>query len=50
MKYTLICKDGKVRQFYIEGVARMYQGILGGVLMTEQILETTEDNTIPVTI
>ena len=47
MKYTLISKDGQIRQFYMEGVAKLYQSILGGVLMTEQILEGSEDYSIP---
>lgn len=50
MKYTLISKDGQIRQFYMEGVAKLYQSILGGVLMTEQILEGSEDTSIPETI
>ena len=38
MKYTLITKQGKIMQFYVESVARLYQTINGGVVITQQIL------------
>ena len=40
MKYTLITKQGKVMQFFIQAVAELYQQGLGGVVITEQIFET----------
>jgi len=44
MPYTLITKQGTIMQFYIEAVAIMYQGLKGGVVITQQILvdETVE--------
>ena len=45
MQYTLITKSGTVMQFYIRAVADMYQQGLGGVVITQQILEQeTVDN------
>jgi len=38
MKYTLITKQGRVMQFYVESVARLYQSLNGGVVFTQQIL------------
>ena len=43
MQYTLITKTGKVMQFYIKAVADMYQQGLGGVVITQQLLETQEN-------
>jgi hypothetical protein len=43
MQYTLITKTGKVMQFYIKAVAEMYQAGLGGVVITQQVLETQEN-------
>lgn len=44
MPYTLITKQGKVMQFYVRGVADLYQRLNGGVVITQQILvdETVE--------
>lgn len=39
MKYTLVTKDGQVRQFYIEAMANLYRDIHGGVVFTQQVLE-----------
>jgi len=39
MQYTLITKMGTVMQFYIKEVAECYQQGLGGVVITQQILE-----------
>jgi hypothetical protein len=39
MRYTLITKDGRVMQFYVESVANTYKGLYGGVVFTQQILE-----------
>lgn len=41
MTYTLITAQGRVMQFYIESVARMYQTINGGVIVTNEILVDT---------
>tara|TARA_R110000823_G_C15607229_1_gene466050 strand:- start:187 stop:369 length:183 start_codon:yes stop_codon:yes gene_type:complete len=41
MQYTLITKTGKIMQFYIKSVADTYQLNLGGVVFTQQILDTT---------
>jgi hypothetical protein len=38
MKYTLITKQGKIMQFYVESVAHLYQTLNGGVVFTQQIL------------
>jgi hypothetical protein len=46
MKYTVITKQGKVKQFYIESVARMYRDLNGGVVFTEQILVDTTVQTV----
>ena len=37
MQYTLINKQGRIRQFYILAVAELYQQIEGGVLITNQL-------------
>lgn len=42
MQYTLITKTGKVMQFYIRATADIYQQGLGGVVFTQQLLETQE--------
>ena len=42
MQYTLITKTGKVMQFYVKAVAELYQQINGGVVITQQVLETVE--------
>lgn len=44
MKYTLITKNGRIMQFYLEAVAELYQRINGGVVITQQILTETVDN------
>lgn len=38
MQYTLITKTGKIMQFYVKGVAELYQQLNGGVVITQQIL------------
>jgi hypothetical protein len=40
MAYTLITKTGTMMQFYVESVAVMYQSIYGGVVFSQQILDT----------
>jgi hypothetical protein len=46
MKYTVITKTGKIKQFYIESVAQMYQQLNGGVVFTQQILVDTTVQTV----
>jgi hypothetical protein len=43
MQYTLITKTGKIMQFYIKAVAETYQAGLGGVVFTQQVLKTQEN-------
>ena len=38
MKYTVITKMGKIKQFYIREVAENYQVLHCGVVITQQIL------------
>jgi hypothetical protein len=38
MPYTLITSKGTIMQFYVKGVADLYQSINGGVVITQQIL------------
>lgn len=42
MEYTLITKQGTVMQFYVKGVAEMYQVLNGGVIVTADILEVKD--------
>jgi hypothetical protein len=42
MKYTLITKQGRVYTFYIKEVADTYQQAYGGVVITQQVLETVD--------
>ena len=42
MQYTLITKTGKIMQFYVKSVAELYQSINGGVVFTQQVLETAK--------
>jgi len=42
MKYTLITSNGKVLTFFIRAVAEQFQGAYGGVVFTQQVLETAE--------
>lgn len=43
MPYTLITAQGKIMQFYVKGVADLYQTINGGVVITNDILVDTLD-------
>lgn len=43
MQYTVITKQGKIKQFYIREVAENYRVLHGGVVITPQILV---DNTV----
>ena len=42
MEYTLITKNGKVMRFFVKAVAEMYLVINGGVLCTNEILNTVD--------
>jgi hypothetical protein len=42
MKYTLITGSGKVYTFFIKTVAEQFQQAYGGVVFTQQVLETAE--------
>jgi len=46
MKYTLITSKGKVYTFFIKAVADTYQQAYGGVVITQQILETQTVETV----
>jgi hypothetical protein len=41
MPYTLITKNGKIMQFYVQGAAETYKNLYGGVVFTQQILTET---------
>lgn len=45
MQYTLITKTGTVMQFYVKGVAELYQSLNGGVIVTADILVDTTAET-----
>ena len=47
MEYTLITSRGRVMQFYVRGVAELYQSLNGGVIVTKDIF--TKDLTKPKT-
>ena len=40
MKYTLITKQGKVYTFFLKSVADTYAQAYGGVVFTQQILDS----------
>jgi hypothetical protein len=42
MPYTLITKTGKIMCFYIKGLAKTYQVVHGGVIITSSILVEKE--------
>jgi len=42
MSYTLVTKNGKIMQFYVKEIADLYQSLTGGVVLTQQLLETAE--------
>jgi hypothetical protein len=42
MKYTLITSNGKVLTFFIKTVAEQFQQAYGGVVFSQQVLETAE--------
>jgi len=42
MQYTLITSNGKVLTFSVEACALQFQAAYGGVVFTQQVLETAE--------
>jgi hypothetical protein len=40
VKYTLINKQGKIRQFYVLAVAELYLQLEGGVLVDSRVIDT----------
>lgn len=49
MTYTLITRNGRVMQFFIQAVAVMYQSFEGGVVVTNDIfINNTIDNSVTV--
>jgi hypothetical protein len=45
MEYTLITSKGRIMQFYVKSVAELYQSLNGGVVFTQQVLETVDKTT-----
>jgi hypothetical protein len=48
MKYTLITSNGKVLTFFLRAVAEQFQQAYGGVVITQQILETVDSQPVSV--
>ena len=46
MQFTLITSKGTIMQFYQKSVAELYQVLNGGVVITQQILVDTPDQTV----
>ena len=46
MSYTLITRTGRIMQFYVKAVAELYQRTEGGVVFTQQVLDTAVDKTL----
>jgi hypothetical protein len=46
VQYTLITKTGKIMQFYVKDVAELYCSINGGVVFSQQVLETQQAQTV----
>jgi hypothetical protein len=43
MRFTLITKNGKIMQFYVEGVAELYRNLYGGVVFTNKVLDNVPE-------
>jgi hypothetical protein len=43
MQFTLINRQGRIRQFYVRAVAELYQQIEGGTLCDNSVVQTTEE-------
>jgi hypothetical protein len=44
MTYTLITKTGTIMRFYVLGAAELYKTLHGGVIVTENDVNSTEIN------
>ena len=44
MTYTLLTKTGRVMQFYVAEMAATYQRLYGGVVFTQQVLDTATES------
>ena len=42
MQYTLVTKTGKIYTFYVKALAETYQQAYGGVVFSQQVLQTVE--------
>lgn len=42
MQYTLVTETGKIYTFYLKVLAETYQQAYGGVVFSQQVLETVE--------
>jgi hypothetical protein len=42
MRYTLVMKNGKIVQFHLLEVAKLYLSIYGGCLITPEVLSTMD--------
>lgn len=45
-QFTLINRVGRVRVFYVQSVAELYQALEGGVLITNQVLMVAVAETV----
>ena len=45
MKFTLITSSGKIRTFYVQAVAELYQVLEGGVIVTADTIQTNTQKT-----
>lgn len=43
MQFTLITTNGKIMQFYVEGVANLYRNLYGGVVFTNKVLDNVAE-------
>jgi hypothetical protein len=44
MRFTLITKNGNIMQFYVESIANLYRNLYGGVVFTQNVLDTCKDS------
>lgn len=44
MTYTLLTRSGRVMQFYVAEMAATYQRLYGGVVFTQQVLDTATES------
>ena len=48
MQYTLITSNGTVLTFFIQTVAEQFQQAYGGVVITQQVLKTVDNQPVSV--